>query len=310
MRKQFLNSVYDLATKNNEVLFIGSDLGSGVLDKMKNSLPNQFYMEGVSEQYIAGFSSGLAMEGFRPYFNTIGSFLTKRCYEQIYIDICLHNLPVVLAGNGGGGVYAPLGPTHLNLDDFSILKTIPNLKIFAPSDANEMDMIVKASIHFNNPSYIRIGKGGEKIITQNLKSNHNVHECYKLVHSDDDLIITTGTMAQIALDVSETLLREDGIKLGVVNVPCIKPLDEINLINIIKRSKKIFVLEEHFVQGGLGSMILNLLSSKSKTDLPKINLFGINNEFFDKYGNQENLLKHWGLDSESIIRKIKNVFNR
>ena len=119
MRKQALKTIQNEANMNSKILFIGSDLGAGVLEDMKQKLPNQFLMEGVSEQYLIGFAAGLALEGYRPFVNTIGSFLTKRCYEQIYVDLCLHNLPVTLIANGGGAVYAPLGPTHLNFDDFS-----------------------------------------------------------------------------------------------------------------------------------------------------------------------------------------------
>ena len=89
MRNQFLKSLYKIALKNRKILFVGSDLGVNVLDDMKKKIPTQFFMEGVSEQYMIGMSAGLALEGYRPYVNTIGSFITKRCYEQIYIDICL-----------------------------------------------------------------------------------------------------------------------------------------------------------------------------------------------------------------------------
>ena len=93
-------------------------------------------MEGVAEQYIIGMSAGLAKEGFIPYVNTISTFLTRRCCEQVAIDLCLHDLPVRLIGNGGGLVYAPLGPTHLAIDDLSLMKSIPNMTIISPCDAN------------------------------------------------------------------------------------------------------------------------------------------------------------------------------
>ena len=121
MRKTALECVHKLAQHDKRVLFIGSDLGHGVLDKMKNELPDQFFMEGVSEQYIIGMAAGLAMEGFIPYVNTIATFLTRRCYEQVAVDLCMQDLPVRLIANGGGGVYAPLGPTHLAIEDIAIM---------------------------------------------------------------------------------------------------------------------------------------------------------------------------------------------
>ena len=112
MRQTCLKTVFELAKKNKKVLFVGSDLGPGVLNEFKEKFPNRFFMEGVAEQSIIGLAAGLAFENFRPYVNTIATFITRRCYEQVLVDLCVHNLPVTLIGNGGGLVYAPLGPTH------------------------------------------------------------------------------------------------------------------------------------------------------------------------------------------------------
>ncbi|MFM8688960.1 MAG: transketolase, partial [Acidimicrobiaceae bacterium] len=122
MRKTALDCVYKLSKIDERVVFVGSDLGPGVLDKMKTEFPDRFFMEGVSEQYIIGMAAGLAMEGFIPYVNTIATFLTRRCYEQIAVDLCMSDLPVRLIASGGGGVYAPLGPTHLAIEDIAIMR--------------------------------------------------------------------------------------------------------------------------------------------------------------------------------------------
>jgi len=169
MRNTCLNEVYKLAKDNKKVIFIGSDLGAGTLADMKSDLPDQFIMEGISEQHIIGMSSGFAMEGFIPYVNSIAPFLTRRCYEQILIDLCLHDLPVRLIANGGGVVYAPLGPTHLAVEDIAILRAIPNMTIIAPCDADEMLRLMPKTIDYEHPIYIRLAKGGDKIISQDNK---------------------------------------------------------------------------------------------------------------------------------------------
>ena len=138
MRKSCLDTIYDLAKIDSKILFIGSDLGPRVLDEFKKNIPDRFLMEGVSERSIIGMSAGLALEGFKPYVNTIATFITRRCFEQIIVDLCLHNLSVRLIGNGGGLVYAPLGPTHQAIEDISILRVLPNMTILAPCDAIEM----------------------------------------------------------------------------------------------------------------------------------------------------------------------------
>ena len=123
-------------------------------------------MEGVAEQSIIGMAAGLAMEGFKPYvINTIATFLTRRCYEQVFIDLCLHKLPVRLVANGGGLVYAPLGPTHQSIEDISILRTIPNMSIISPCDSVEMKKLIIDTKNLKGPLYIRIAK---KVMIQSL----------------------------------------------------------------------------------------------------------------------------------------------
>ena len=109
MRKTSLDMVYQLAREDERVVFIGSDLGAGTLDQFRDEMPDRFFMEGVAEANLIGMAAGLAMEGYIPFVNTIATFLTRRCYEQVALDLCLHNLPVRLIANGGGLVYAPWG---------------------------------------------------------------------------------------------------------------------------------------------------------------------------------------------------------
>ena len=167
MRKRSLDMVYELAKRDDRVLFIGSDLSPGLLGEMKKAYPDRYFMEGIAEANIIGMSAGLAMEGFIPYVNTIATFITRRCYEQVAVDLCLHDLPVRLIGNGGGYVYAPLGPTHQAIEDIAIMRALPNMAVTAVCDADEMTRLMNASLAWPHPIYIRLGKGGEPIISNN-----------------------------------------------------------------------------------------------------------------------------------------------
>ena len=137
MRQTCLDMVYQLAKEDERIFFIGSDLGAGTLDQFKNEMPDRFFMEGISEANIVGMAAGLAMEGKIVYVNTIGTFITRRCFEQIVVDAALHNVNVRLIGNGGGLVYAPLGPTHLAIEDLAIMRAIPNMPIVAPAGMSD-----------------------------------------------------------------------------------------------------------------------------------------------------------------------------
>ena len=165
MRKTCLDMIYELAKQDPRVVFIGSDLGAGVMSNFKEKFPDRFFMEGVSEANIIGISAGLALDGFIPYVNTIATFLTRRCLEQVTMDLCLHNLPVRLIGNGGGLVYAPLGPTHISIDDIALMRTIPNMNIVSPADAKEMERFMLQSVTWPSPIYIRLGRGGDPIVS-------------------------------------------------------------------------------------------------------------------------------------------------
>src|SRR3989338_146818 len=132
MRKVAINMILELAKKNDTVFFIGSDLSDDILKQFKKEMPGRFFMEGINEANIIGMAAGLALEGKTVYVNTISTFITRRCFEQIVIDLCLHNLPVRLIGNGGGLVYAPLGPTHETIEDIAIMRAIPNMTVIAP----------------------------------------------------------------------------------------------------------------------------------------------------------------------------------
>ncbi len=301
MRKTCLDTVYELAKKNKRILFIGSDLGPGVLDNFKKKFPNRFLMEGVAEQAIIGMAAGLAMQKFRPYVNTIATFITRRAFEQVVIDLCLHNLPVTLIGNGGGMVYAPLGPTHQAIEDISIMRTLPNLTILAPCDANDMKSLVLQTPKVKGPIYIRIARGGEDIIT--LKKKSKIGKGLILKKQTKFNFLTTGITAQIALSASNIIKKKYGINVGVIHFSTIKPLDKVLLKKVVLNSKKIMSVEENVLEGGFGSSILEF-SSKLRIKKNNIDIFGLNNKFLKKYGTQQDLLKDNNLTGEYLSKKM------
>ena len=308
MRNASLKAVYELASINQSVLFLGSDLGPKTLAAMKQDFPDRFFMEGISEQHILGMAAGLAMNGFIPFVNTIASFLTRRCFENIVVDLCMHDLPVRLIGNGAGGVYAPLGPTHQAIEDIAILRPLPNMTILAPCDSIEAQKLIRATINWPHPVYIRLAKGGDKILT-------NDAHIVRIGKSDlkkkpgDILLVTTGVMTQIALDVSKILTKE-GISCGVLHFSTIKPLDQELLETWVPKVKTVITIEEHLRTGGLGSAILEFTNDFIPEHSAKIHRFGINDTFAQAYGSQSSLWKSWGIDTESVIKKIKAILDQ
>ena len=302
MRRASLNMVHELARQDSRVVFIGSDLGPGTMDGFSREFPDRYFMEGVAEMNMIGMAAGLAMEGFIPYVNTIATFLTRRCFEQTAIDICLHDLPVRLIGNGGGLVYAPLGPTHMATDDFALMRSIPNMTIVSPSDAEEMKSFMAASLDHPGPIYVRLGKGGDPII-HNAEDQFKIGEAVPKTGPGGILIVSTGVMTAHCLEAREKL-GENGHDCAVLHFPTVKPLDDSRLTEYAEGARLVVSVEEHSLIGGLGSAVLESLNQHAGTNVPPVLRLGLPDRFSEIYGSQEEQLEILELDAGGIAARI------
>lgn len=305
MRKTCLDQVYELAKKDERIFFIGSDLGAGTLKKFKDEMPDRFFMEGVSEAHVIGMASGLALEGKIVYVNTISTFLIRRCYEQIVLDACLHNLNVRLIGNGGGLVYAPLGPTHLAIEDIAIMRAVPNMTIVAPADATEMKRFMPQTIEYQGPIYIRLGKGGDPIVTPQDKP-FKIGKAILVKEGGDVLIVTTGITLKLALDAAETLIQE-GINATVLHVPTIKPIDKEVILEHAAKVSAMVTVEEGVISGGLGGAVAEILAEANFNTPKRFKRIGIPDVFPEKYGSQDSLMRYYNISSEAIVHNVKQL---
>lgn len=305
MRKTCLDMVYELAKQDARVFFIGSDLGAGTLQRFKDEMPERFFMEGVSEATIIGVAAGLAMEGKIPYVNTIATFLTRRCFEQIVVDVCLHNANVRLIGNGGGLVYAPLGPTHLAIDDIAILRALPNMAIVAPADANEMRRLMLATLAHQGPLYIRLAKGGDPIVTAD-QAPFEIGKAVLIREGADALIVTTGITLQVAL-AAVAGLSERGIEATVLHMPTIKPLDVEALVRCAAEIPAIVTIEEHTLMGGLGSAVAEVIAEVSFTTGKRFKRIGVPDVFPDQYGSQASLMQRYAITAEQLVSTVTSL---
>lgn len=304
--------IYELAKQDERVVFIGSDLSPGLLDEMKAEFPDRYYMEGVYEANLIGMAAGLAMEGYIPYVNTIATFITRRCYEQIAIDLCMHNLPVRLIGNGGGVVYAPLGPTHLAIEDISIMRTLPNMTVTAVSDANEMTRLMQATLDWPQPIYIRLGKGGDEIVSCENK-NFAIGKAINMHQTLGErnirvLIVSTGIMTQRALKVAK-MLESSTVGITVLHCHTIKPLDIETLVYHAAKTNFVITMEENVLIGGLGSAVSDCLIEALGNRIPYIKRFALPDQFPHKYGSQEMLLDYYGLNVNKLSADITDLIS-
>lgn len=292
-RTACLNAIYELAKQDERVVFIGSDLSPNTMLDFKRDFPDRFFMEGIMEQNIIGMAAGLALEGFIPYVNTIATFLTRRCYEQMAIDLCVHNLPVRLIGNGGGLVYAPLGATHTAIDDIALMRTLPNMSVVCCSDNEEMKALMPRTLDYPGPMYIRLGKD----------SDTQFYSRFAYCDNAEIVFIGTGIMSERLNKIAELLPKE---KIIVWHIPRIKPLD--HPIILPKNAKMIVVAEEGIINGGLGSAVLECLADNN-IQIPVLR-FGLPDAFPCHYGEQEDLLETYGLTPEKMAERIREFYDR
>ncbi len=305
MRKTCLNQVHELAKRDQRVVFIGSDLGAGTLDPFKTEFPERFFMEGIAEQNVIGMAAGMAMEGFIPHVNTIASFLTRRCLEQVAIDICLHELPVRLIGNGGGVVYAPLGPTHLATEDMALMRALPNMTVVTVADAEEMKRFMSTSLTWPGPIYIRLAKGGDPVVSR-PGDGFTIGRAITLREGEDLLLIACGIMVHRALAVANRL-ADEGVSCTVLNVHTIKPLDDRAIRDRAMGKKWVVTLEEHSRIGGLGSAVADCLLEDGPTPLPGLLRLALPDRFPHLYGSQDAILAAAGLDVDGIVGRINRA---
>jgi len=307
MRKTCLNEIYKLAKQDARVIFLGSDIGSGTLAQFQKEMPERYFMEGVCEANIIGMMSGLAMNDKIPYLNTIAVFLTRRCYEQIMLDAAMHNLKIRLIGSGGGLVYAPLGPTHLAFEDISLMRSIPNMTIVAPCDAEEMKRLMPQTLDYEGPMYIRLAKGGEQVV-RSLDKEFKIGKAILMREGEDVLVVTTGIVLKLALEAAEEL-KAKKIGLRILHMHTVKPIDREAFLKAASGCKAVITVEENSVVGGLGSAISEIFAEACFTPAKKFLRIGLPDIFPSKYGSQEKLMQFFGVTKEAIVSAVTRLIN-
>ena len=305
MRATCLTMVHELARRDQRVVFIGSDLSPGLLAEMRREFPDRWYMEGVSEANVIGMAAGLAMEGYIPYVNTIATFITRRCYEQVAIDLCLHDLPVRLIGNGGGLVYAPLGPTHLAIEDVAIMRALPNMAVTAVCDAKEMVRLMNASLDWPHPLYIRLAKGGDPIVSRD-DNGFALGKAIPMRQARSRraiVLMATGVMTANCLAAAE-LLAEDGHDVTVLHFHTVKPLDHEAVLEFARDAELVATVEEGIAIGGFGSAVADLLIEQLGATMPPVLRIALPDAFPHQYGVQEELFEIYGLTAGQIASRI------
>ncbi len=300
MRNTFAQEITNIAQKNKKIVLLAGDIGYKLFDNFKKKYPHRFYNCGVAEANMTTVAAGLALKGFTPITYTIATFGVYKTVEQIKVDICYPNLGVIIVGVGTGLNYAGLGVTHHAVEDIGVLRSIPNLNIVSPADSLELRSLLPDVIKRKKPTYLRIGKKGEKNIYKSTPVT-KVGKGNIIYHGKKICIVSTGN---VIVNANEAILnlRKKNIYPGLISMHTIKPLD-IDLLNkVFKKYKYIVILEEHSSIGGLTSAISEHYMENNYTN--KFLKLNTGKQFILKSGNQERAHENLNISPKSIEKKM------
>lgn len=309
MRDVFIDGLYQRMGRDERIFFLAADFGSPQLDRLRQDFSDRFINVGIAEQNLVNVASGLALEGYAVYGYAIAPFLTMRAYEQIRNNLSLlskaREVNVNLIGVGAGLSYDVSGPTHHCLEDLSIMRALPNLTVFSPSDWKLTEAFLDHSLNVKKPKYLRFdGKPLPAIYEQVPDSLLKTGFC-ELKPGKEVCLVSTGYMTHGALAAAQEL-KTQGIEAGVVDVFMLKPLDEEALSQTLKKYDRLLTLEEAFIgKGGLDGLIASLLNRRGLK--PRVKSMGFEDEYVFEMGGRAYLHKKLGLEKEHIMEKVRNL---
>lgn len=304
MRNAFAQEITRLGRADDRVVLLSGDIGNRLFDDFKAACPGRFFNCGVAEANMIGVAAGLALSGYRPVCYTIAPFITYRCLEQIRIDACYHQAPVIIVGTGAGLSYASLGATHHSCEEMGMLRLLPGMSVLAPADSLEVQACLRAALQHSGPAYLRIGKKGEPRIHA-APPAFRMGEAIVLREGTDVFFLSAGTLLSETLAAADQLAAT-GLSVGVASVPCVKPLDQPLLQRVFASVAVVATVEEHSVLGGLGGAVAECLCDDPGARARLVR-FGTADEFLHATGEQDEARAHFGLTADNLAARVRQA---
>lgn len=298
-RQSYGEALLELGKENPNIVVLDSDLaGATKTELFKKAFPERFFDMGIAEQDMISTAAGLATCGKIPYASTFAVFAAGRAYDQIRSSVCYPKNNVKVCATHSGITVGEDGATHQMIEDISMMRTLPNMKVFCPSDDIQTKWLIKEISKYNGPTYVRLCRLESPII-YDKSQKFEIGKAVQIGNGKDATVFATGIMVSEAIKAKEELEKRE-IYIRVVDVHTIKPIDEEIIIKCAKETKKLISIEDHNIIGGLGSAIAEVLTEKLPQRLIRL---GIKDEF-GKSGKAEELMKYFHITAEDIVKTI------
>lgn len=297
---QYEKVLKECMDKDDSIMLMTAE-NRAALRNLSTMFPDRFVDTGITEQAMIGIAAGLALRGRKPVAHALASFLTMRAFEFIRTDVGIPNLPVKVVGFVPGILSDGNGPTHQAIEDVSLMRGIPNMQVFAPADHEEMCIGLPEIMKSDAPTYIRMTLNSGKY---EHSKDFAIGKSENLFMGEDVCILTYGAMFEHALAAREQL-KSEGIDAGLLNLRMLKPLDEASVMDAVNRAKLVVTVEDHFITGGLASILAELLVKK-QTMKPVHNI-GFNEKWFQP-ATLDQVLEHEKMTGPHLAERIKIAF--
>ncbi|MCI9473167.1 MAG: transketolase family protein [Flavonifractor sp.] len=303
-RVAYGQTLAELGKEYPNLVVLDADLSGSTQSAMfAKAFPERFYNMGIAEANMTGVAAGLAACGKMPFTNSFAMFATGRAYEQIRNSVAYPRLNVKIVGSHGGLSVGEDGATHQCIEDYALMRAIPNMAVLSPCDANEMRHAVRALVQYDGPAYLRLGRLAVDCVTDSLPG-YEFHwgKGITLRDGSDVTVIATGMMVQMSLQAAETLAAE-GISVRLIDMHTIKPLDHELVLKAALETRCIVTTEEHNVIGGLGSAVAEFLCEHCPTPVVRHGVY----DQFGRSGKAQDVLAAFGLTPEGIAGQVRRA---
>ena len=299
-RDAYGQALIELGKTNPDVVVLDADLSQSTKTAgFRKEYPERFFNMGIAEQNLIGTAAGLAATGKIPFASTFAMFATGRAFEIIRNSVGYPKLNVKICATHAGLTVGEDGASHQSLEDIACMRVIPNMTVIVPSDAVETKAAINALAEKEGPAYVRLGRSGVPVINEKEDYKFQIGKGVQLKEGTDATIIATGIMVSEALEASKQL-EEKGLKVRVINIHTIKPIDEEIIIKAAKETGKIVTAEEHNIIGGLGSAVAEVVTENHPVPVKRIGT----KDTFGESGKPDELLKKYGLTAEDIANAV------